>query len=157
MRFILLASLLLYGCATNNPTPPVRVKPVARAVVITNTVSIMPTDSPAPTMASDAMIAAMVMELRAARMEAARLSSVGTQAFTVTELEEISSAETDYDARGLPTGTFTPRTNYMATLNPTGTNAPGIRGASRDGSLILIFLKPIGIGSAVDMNIRRVP
>lgn len=144
-RMIIPLLLLLCGCA-NKP------RPVMMLTATNSPMIIAPTHG-----ASDTTIAAMVIMLRDARMEAGRLAAMGCQMFEVRSVEEVSSAETDYDFRGLPTGTFTPRTNWVGTLVPAGTNKWVMRGASKDGSTTLIFRQRIIPGTRVDINIRHTP
>lgn len=119
----------------------------------TNPIFLMPPPQPA----SDALVAAAFMNMRGNRMRLDQVAWLGTQAFEVLEVEEVSQPEADKDDRGLPTGTFTPMTNYVATLRPKGTNSPMVRGASKDGSVTLIFSKPVPRGITIDVNIRQTP
>lgn len=116
--------------------------------------SIMP---PAPPPVSDALVAAAFMNMRHTRMEREQLAYLGTQAFEVLEVEEVSQPKADMDERGLPTGTFTPQTNWVVLMRPQGTNGPTIRGANRDGTMTWVFSKPVPRGIAIDVNIRQTP
>lgn len=100
----------------------------------------------------------MVFNLRQARFEAARLSALHSQRFEVLKVEVSASTRGDRDERGVLTGTFSPETNWIATLYPVrGTNELSARGSNRDGTVELIFFFPVEVGSLIDINLRRNP
>lgn len=164
MRFLipLFAACLLLGAAIceaqSNTVPYIEgLRYPTGSVVILPPITAPAITPPPRQPASDALIAAAFMNMRQERMERGLIAWLGVQAFEVLEEKEVSWMEPERDVRGLPTGIDVPTTNWVVLLKPKGTNAPMVRGASKDGSVTLIFSKPVPAGITIDVNIRQTP